>query len=189
MDLKCVLDENSISGVEPEPEPQNITQQDIENDKNIRIHKKPMQLRDIENRSANKRKNKINHETDEKIKDLLTKEKEEVYKQNWNKLDLGMKINRIKLYIDDLEIKHSLDLDQKEKLRILLMKECNSGKLNKNSEITYDKFNCKILSIKNLKFDEQKKDFKLEIVETKKNKVSSSSKSKSNIDRFLKKKN
>lgn len=182
MDLKGVLDEKK----EPEKV---VDESNKEDDKNIRVHKKPMQLRDIENRSSNRRKVKTKHESDEQIKDLLSKEKEEVYKQNWNKLDLGMKINRLKIHIDELETQYSLNPEQKEKLKILLMGACSSGNLNKNSEITYDKEQCKIINIKSLTLNEETKDFKLEIVETKKAKVSSSSKSRSNIDRFLKKKN
>ena len=178
MDLKCVLDEKEPGKViEPPNQP---------DDKNIRVHKKPVQLRDIENRSSNRRKVKTDHESDEQIKDMLTKEKEEVYKQNWNKLDLGMKINRLKIHLDELEIKYSLKSEQKEKLRILLMGACSSGNLNKISEIVYDKEGCKVISIKNLTLNEETNEFKLEIVESKKTKVSSS-KSRSNIDRFLKK--
>ena len=175
MDLKGVLDEKVIDETKNE------------DDKNIRVHKKPMQLRDIENRSSNRRKIKSNHESDEQIKDLLSKEKEEVYKQNWNKLDLGMKINRIKIHLDELAIQYSLNTEQKEQLKILLMGACSSGNLNKTSEISYDKEKCKIINIKNLTLNEETKEFKLELVETKKAKVSSS-KSRSNIDRFLKKK-
>ena len=178
MDLKCVLDEKEPGKVIEPP-----NQQD---DKNIRVHKKPVQLRDIENRSSNRRKVKTDHESDEQIKDMLTKEKEDVYKQNWNKLDLGMKINRLKIHLDELEIKYSLNSEQKEKLRILLMGACSSGNLNKISEIVYDKEECKVISIKNLTLNEETNEFKLEIVESKKTKVSSS-KSRSNIDRFLKK--
>lgn len=177
MDLKCVLDEK-----ETKTKDKNVDSE------NIRVHKKPMQLRDIENRSANRRKVKPIHESEQEIKDLLTKEKEEVYKQNWNKLDLGMKINRLKIFLLEMEEKYELNEEQKEKLRILLMSNCNSGKLNKNSDISYDKELCKVVDIKNLTINEETKEFKLEIIETKKNKMGSS-KSRSNIDRFLKKKN
>lgn len=184
MDLKCVLDEKK----EIDEKSKEIDEKSKEGKgDNIRIHKKPMQLRDIENRSSNRRKIKINHESDEQIKDLLSKEKEEVYKQNWNKLDLGMKINRLKIYLLEMEINYALNEGEKEKLRVLLMSACSSNSLNKNSDVIYDKEECKIVSIKNLTFDEKTKDFKLEISESKKNKASSS-KSRSNIDRFLKKK-
>ena len=178
MDLKGVLDDKEPTKV--------IEQNNLNDDKNIRVHKKPLQLRDIENRSSNRRKVKTDHESDEQIKDMLIKEKEEVYKQNWNKLDLGMKINRLKIHFDELETQYSLNSEQKEKLRILLMSSCSSGNLNKISDVTYDKEQCRVISIKNLILNSETKEFKLEIVESKKTKVSSS-KSRSNIDRFLKK--
>ena len=85
MDLKCVLNDG----------------EDNENkEESIRVHKKPMQLRDIENRSSGNRRTVSSHESDERIKTLLNKEKKEIYLQTWNKLDNGMKIIRLKLYVE-----------------------------------------------------------------------------------------
>ena len=56
-DLKNVLEDTKLKETKAEP-------------KNVTVHKKPMQLRDIENRSSNtNRGNKI--ETPENIKKLL----------------------------------------------------------------------------------------------------------------------
>ena len=77
-------------------------------DNSVRVHKKPIQLRDIENRSSNNRKTSLSHESDEKIRRLLNKEKKQYYKQTWNKLDNGMKINRIKLFIESEKEKRTL---------------------------------------------------------------------------------
>ena len=179
MDLKCVLDDKDKgNGTEL-----NIDKEGV--DDNIRIHKKPMQLRDIENRSTNKRKLKPSHDSEQQIKDLLIKEKKEVYKQNWNKLDIGMRINRIKDFVNEKVENEGLNLNQKSRLLDLLIHACNRGFLNKNSDIVYDKEECKISRIQNLKFNEETGDFTFEIIENKKTKVSSS-KSRSNIDRFLK---
>tara|TARA_Y100000817_G_scaffold313976_1_gene311419 strand:+ start:5686 stop:6210 length:525 start_codon:yes stop_codon:yes gene_type:complete len=154
----------------------------------IRIHKKPMQLRDIENRSSNnRRQGGIPHDSEEDIQNLLLKEQKEVYKQPWNKLDNGMKINRLKDFIEKEVKARSLKSDQENELRTLLMNACNSNKLTKNTDVNYDKDNSRVLSIKPLKFNEETKKYTMEIVETIKNK-SNSTKSKSNLDRFLKKK-
>ena len=98
MDLKNVLNESEVK--------EDIT----EKPELVRKHKKPVQLRDIESRSATNRKiTQENFETDENIRSLLEKEKEEIYKQSWNKLDNGMKINRIKLFVETEKENKSLN--------------------------------------------------------------------------------
>ena len=174
MDLKGVLNEKDE------------IKKEKENDSSVRVHKKPIQLRDIENRSSTNRKTSLSHESDEKIKKLLNKEKKQYYKQPWNKLDNGMKINRLKLFVDSEKEKNTLNDSQTENLKNLLITSCTSGKLNKSSDIVYNKEDGIIEGIKILKYNESKKEYKLQYPDNKKK--NSSSKSKSNIDRFLKKK-
>ena len=176
MDLKVVLNEKEGGGGVPV----------LEKDNPVRMHKKPIQLRDIENRSSSNRKSSLSHESDVQIKKMLNNEKGEYYKQAWNKLDNGMKINRIKIFVELEKEKNSLDEDGVEKLKKLLITTCTSGKLNKSSDITYNKEEGYIMSIKILKYTEITKEYKIQINENKKKQTSS--KSKSNIDRFLKKK-
>ena len=169
MDLKNVLHEN---------------QEEKQDDASIRKHKKPIQLRDIENRSANNRKGGVECESDEQIKELLEKEKEEIYKQSWNKLDNGLKINRLKKFIENETIEKSLSDEKTQQLTKILIGACRSNKLNKNTDVVYDKQTCKITNIRILKYEKNK--YQLEIADVKKNKPSG--KSKSNIERLLKSK-
>ena len=173
MDLKIVLKDK-----EEEP--------CVTGDEVVRVHKKPIQLRDIENRSAGNRKVGLSHESDEKIRKMLNKEKTTCLKQPWNKLDNGMKINRIKLFVETEKEKNDLNETELEHLRKILITACTSGKLNKSSDITYNKEEAIIENIKTLKYDEDTREYKIQINENKKKQ--SSSKSKSNIDRFLKNK-
>lgn len=161
MDLKGVLHEKKDEKKSDDP--------------SVRTHKKPMQLRDIESRSASNKHQNIN--TEEDIKNILKKEKENIYKKKWNKLDLGLKVNRIRLFIEQYE-----DESKKKELSKLLIPACKSGKLNKNTDIIYDSENCIITNIKILK--ETDGHFSLNITEVKKKQ--SSGRSKSNIERLLK---
>ena len=172
MDLKGVLNEK-----EEEPE---------QKDNSVRVHKKPIQLRDIENRSSNNRRTGLSHESDEKIHKLLNKEKKQYYKQTWNKLDNGMKINRIKLFTESEKEKRCLNDSEYESLKRLLITSCTSGRLTKSSDISYNQIEGYIEDIKILKYNEETREYKLQINENKKKQTSS--KSKSNIDRFLKSK-
>tara|TARA_Y100001970_G_C14254267_1_gene874055 strand:+ start:2239 stop:2754 length:516 start_codon:yes stop_codon:yes gene_type:complete len=169
MDLKCVLNDG----------------EDNENkEESIRVHKKPMQLRDIENRSSGNRRTVSSHESDERIKTLLNKEKKEIYLQTWNKLDNGMKINRLKLYVEKEKNKRKLSSGEVDLLKNMLITNCTLNRLNKVTDIIYNKEIGDIEEIKILSFNDKTRIYKLNIVENKKK--TSVSKSKSNLDRFLK---
>ena len=66
----------------------------------------------------------------------------------------------------------------------LLLNACRQNKLNRNSDVIYDKETCLIKEIKVLRYENQK--YNLELNEIKKPKQTS--KSKSNIERLLKSK-
>jgi len=166
-DLKNVLEDTKL------------TETKTEFKKNVTVHKKPMQLRDIENRSSNtNRENKI--ETPENIKKLLNEEKKTTFKQPWNKLDMGMKLNRIRLFSEEKAKEHKLTKDKQDELRNKLFDICRSNKLNKVTEINYDNEECKIISIKNLEIKDSKIYYTNDIKKHKK-----TTKSKSNIDRLI----
>jgi|TARA_Y100000389_G_C17167004_1_gene367243 hypothetical protein len=166
MDLKEVLQEETVET------PKQVN--------NVTIHKKPIQLRDIENRSSSKTR-LDQFESKEHIMELIEKEKDHIFKQNWNKLDRGLKINRIKEFVIRETIEKSLTKLQALQLSDLLISTCTNNKLNRVSEVSYDKDEGIILSLKNLIFENNT--YLLKTSEPKQNK--SSGKPKSNIDRFL----
>ena len=70
----------------------------------------------------------------------------------------------------------------KKQLKVLLYQLCESGALNKISEIDYCNETYQIIKIKNLEFDESTQKFKFKKIEKKKINVS---KSKTNIEKHL----
>jgi hypothetical protein len=173
MDLKTILKEES-----DESEKTNVEKKE----EHIRTHKKPLQLRDIESRSANKRAD--NFETDESISKMLNAERGVSLKKPWNKLDTGLKLNRLKVFIDNEKITKSLSSNQEKELKSLLMGLCQKGKLNKNTDITYDSNESIIISIKNLNFNDETEKYNYKEPEVRAKKQGGN-KSRSNVDRFL----
>jgi hypothetical protein len=172
MDLKKILKEDtSISEKKPE-----------QKEEHIRKHKKPLQLRDIESRSASKRSDHLS--SDESISKMIDQEKSSSLKKPWNKLDTGLKLNRLKIYINKEKLEKELDASEEKELKILLMGLCQRGKLNKNTDVNYNVEECTIISIKNLTFNEETKKYNYKEPEVKAKKTNGS-KSKSNVDRFL----
>lgn len=126
-------------------------------------------------------------ECDINVNDFLeleeTKEVESsMYDKEWTKLEKGMKLNRLQNFVLEEKEKNSLDDKSSEILKNLLFKMCNEGQFNKANTVEYE--NEKIISIKIIEYDEESKTYKGKKV---KKKVRTTPKSKSNLDRLLKK--
>ena len=116
------------------------------------------------------------------FKDLIDQEKEERFTKPWSKLDKGTKLNRIHLFIKKQKIENFLDDPQEKQLKILLLNLFETSRLNKISDIDYSTELKEIISIKNLIFNEETKEYSYNnLVKNKK----TDSKSKSNIDRHF----
>ena len=117
--------------------------------------------------------------------DLLKKlesEKEERFKKPWAKLEKGNKLNRLNLYIEDEISEKKLSEDVGKKLKKLLHTIFEKGILSKSSEIEYCIETSKIISIKNLVYDEDKNEYNFNLP---KKTVKPTTKSKSKIDRHF----
>ena len=117
--------------------------------------------------------------------DLLKKlesEKENRFKKPWSKLEKGNKLNRLNLYIEDEISEKELSEECGKKLKKLLHTIFEKGILSKSSEIEYCNETFKILSIKNLVYDENKNEYNFNLP---KKVVKPTSKSKSKIDRHF----
>jgi hypothetical protein len=117
--------------------------------------------------------------------DLLKKleaEKELRFKKPWVKLEKGNKLNRLNIYIEDEISEKELSEDTSKKLKKLLHTIFEKGILSKSSEIEYCNETCKIISIKNLVYDEDKNEYNFNLP---KKTVKPTTKSKSKIDRHF----
>tara|TARA_Y100000389_G_scaffold19257_1_gene16711 strand:- start:684 stop:1064 length:381 start_codon:yes stop_codon:yes gene_type:complete len=117
--------------------------------------------------------------------DLLKKleaEKELRFKKTWTKLEKGNKLNRLNLYIEHETKEKELSEDTSKKLKKLLHTIFEKGILSKSSEIEYCNETCKIISIKNLVYDEDKNEYNFNLP---KKVIKPTTKSKSKIDRHF----
>jgi len=107
------------------------------------------------------------------------------FKLPWNKLEKGMKMNRILLYVKKETEEKELSNTIAKELKSILFNACDRGLFNKISEVKYDTEIGEIESFKCLEFNELTKKYKLKSTGPKNRSVS---KSRSNIDRLVKKK-
>ena len=168
MDLKNILEEND---------------NDLKKNPNVKVHKKPIQLKDIERRSRNSMLKNDSELSETDINKMVDDEKGKKYHQTWTRLDNGSKLNRLLLYSQKCKEDYELTDNEFKKLQKLLINAINKNKFSKISEINYDKENGIISDIKVLEFNEDTRVFNLKFQETKSKPKSGS---KSNIERLLK---
>ena len=112
----------------------------------------------------------------------IDKEREGRYKQPWARLDKGSKLNRLTQYVNREKEEKGLTEAQVRKLTLILTQLCDTGALNKASEVEYE--DEVILSIKNLSFCEEDRTYTYKR-EEKKTKISQ--RSKGHLDRHFSK--
>ena len=154
----------------------NILTNDV-GEENISIKKKTKYVPNI----SNNQNNTNNYSNKSEIDDLLEKEKNNMYKNPWNKLDNTTKNNLFKKYILLEKESYSLDEEQTKSLHNLLIK--NIKKINKNSDVDYNSDEGILNKIHILSYDISTKSFTLNFAQKK---SKSATKSKSNLDKFIK---
>ena len=105
-----------------------------------------------------------------------------MYDKEWTKLEKGMKLNRLQKFVLEEKEKNNLDETKSEDLKSLLFKMCNDGQFNKANIVEYE--NEKIVGIKIIEYDENGKIYR---GKKHKKKMRTTPKSKSNLDRLMKK--
>jgi len=119
------------------------------------------------------------------IGDNMVDEIDSRFKLPWNKLETGVKMNRILVFVSNETKEKSLSVTLSKDLKNILFNACDRGLFNKVSDVKYDTETGKIESFKCLEFNEVTGKYKLRSPGTKKRSVS---KSRSNIDRLISKK-
>ena len=148
-------------------------------DENVNIKKKPKYIPNISNN--NNKNDSNNYSKKSEIDELLEQEKNNLYKNPWNKLDNTTKNNLFKKYILLEKELNDLDDNQTNILHNLLIK--NIKKINKNSDVDYNSEEGILNKIHILNYDIISKTFTLNFTQKK---SKSASKSKSNLDKFIK---
>ena len=110
-------------------------------------------------------------------------EPEDRFGKPWSKMDKGSKLNRLTQYIKLEKTERGFNDDYERKFKIMLMQLCNSGALNKNTDVIYNPETKLIEDIKNLTYNDEDQTYSFKRP-VKKHKTTPS-KSKSNIDRHF----
>ena len=82
------------------------------------------------------------------------------YARNWSRLEHKLKVKKIEEYVIRIGEKHSINESNQKNLLNILISRLRQNKLNKMSEITYDKEKVEITEIKKLKLEDNFFEFK-----------------------------
>lgn len=86
----------------------------------------------------------------ESLQELLKKESEVAFKKPWHRLERGMRLNRLRLFTDDMKNSKGLQEFEATALLTMLTKSLEKKLLNSKNSVIYDTETEKILEIKNL---------------------------------------
>ena len=108
--------------------------------------------------------NSVNFNT---LDNLLEKEKQQNKTEHWNKIDKTVKTQLLHSFAEKYGHDHKLPVKEIKNLKVFFSESLNRGKLQKNKDVNYDKDNQLINSIPALYFNNDKKQFTLRIVDSK----------------------
>ena len=93
---------------------------------------------------------RVDYAMNENLQRLLETEANTAYKKPWHRLERGLRINRIRLFCQDMMTARSLKQAETDALFALLIKALDKKQLNSKTEVIYDPEGEKITEIKHL---------------------------------------
>jgi hypothetical protein len=86
---------------------------------------------------------------------FLTLNSEDTFTRPWHRLERGLRLNRIRKFVDDESERFHFSDDDKAAMLLMLAKALDKKQLNSKSIVNYDQEQQKILEIKGLVFHRQ----------------------------------
>ena len=94
------------------------------------------------------------------MEDFMNKTVVNMYSRNWGRLEKKLKINKLNEYILRIVKEYNFNQEKKQEFTEFLMNLLSTNKINKATELKYDKESCEIIEIFGLKFKENQFEYK-----------------------------
>lgn len=101
---------------------------------------------------------KLDEQNSPDIPNSLIHEQNEMLNRPWNKLEKGLKINRIKEFISRANVEWNLPKNKTKNLEKLIINKIHRKMLSKKNDVTYDEENGLILNIPSISFKRNQND-------------------------------
>lgn len=82
--------------------------------------------------------NSIDFSVNDSLQKMIAHEAGSVYKRPWHRLERGLRMNRIRAFVEDLSNKRGFKESEKDSLLALLMKSLDKKLLNSKTSVEYD---------------------------------------------------
>ncbi len=104
--------------------------------------------------SGNRAGARVDYAVNESLAKLLDSEANVAYKKPWHRLERGLRINRLRLFTQEMTKNRQLKPEETDALFTLLMKALDKKLLNSKTAVVYDPDQERITEIKHLVFHE-----------------------------------
>ena len=81
--------------------------------------------------------NSIDYSANDSLQKMIAAEADSAFKKPWHRLERGLRMNRIRAFVDDLAVKRGFKDSEKESLLSLLMKSLDEKLLNSKTAVEY----------------------------------------------------
>lgn len=88
--------------------------------------------------------------SENRFKNLLEAGAKEAYSRPWHRIERGLRLNRIRIFIEEIGPQYEMTRDEKDELFIFLQKALDNKLLNTLKVVQYDQDSQRIQSIKGL---------------------------------------
>lgn len=82
--------------------------------------------------------NSIDYSTNTPLQEMIAVEAGGAFKKPWHRLERGLRMNRIRAFVEDLSGKRGFKASEKQSLLSLLMKSLDKKLLNSKTSVEYD---------------------------------------------------
>jgi len=82
--------------------------------------------------------NLVDYSINTPLQEMIATEAGGAFKKPWHRLERGLRMNRIRAFVEDLAMKRGFKLSEKQALLALLMKSLDKKMLNSKTSVEYD---------------------------------------------------
>ena len=80
----------------------------------------------------------VDYSANDSLQKMIAAEADSAFKKPWHRLERGLRMNRIRAFVEDLATKRGFKDSEKQALLQLLMKSLDSKRLNSQTSVAYD---------------------------------------------------
>lgn len=117
-------------------------------------------------------------ENEDRFKKLLDAGTQEAYSRPWHRIERGLRLNRLRIFIEEISPQYDLSKENKEDLFLFLQKALDKKLLNTLKVVQYDQDTQRIIAIKGLEIKQDSNGYWKASFNTKSQKTDSTRKKK-----------